>query len=109
LQPYSIGQVGGAETVQLNANTTPAHTHGFAAFAAAATASAPSAALPAQAHGTGRGAFAINSFASTGNATTLAPSAVAPASGGGQAHNNLQPYLAMNWCIALFGIFPSRQ
>jgi microcystin-dependent protein len=29
-------------------------------------------------------------------------------SGGGQPHNNLQPYLVLNWIIALFGIYPSQ-
>ena len=40
--------------------------------------------------------------------TTLAPSQLDQGTGGGEAHNNLQPYLAINWCIALQGIFPAR-
>ena len=39
--------------------------------------------------------------------TTLHPTTVSP-TGGGLAHNNLQPLLALNWCIAVRGIFPSR-
>ena len=39
-------------------------------------------------------------------ALTIGGGAMGPA-GGSQPHNNLQPYLAMNYCISLFGIFPS--
>lgn len=45
-------------------------------------------------------------YAPTPN-TTLHPSAINPG-GGGQSHNNLPPYLVVNFCIALVGIFPSR-
>jgi microcystin-dependent protein len=38
----------------------------------------------------------------------LAASQVASVPGGGLGHNNLQPYLTLNWCIALQGIFPAR-
>ncbi len=41
------------------------------------------------------------------NIVRLAPGALPPA-GGGQPHNNLQPYLTLNFCIALQGIFPPR-
>ena len=46
-------------------------------------------------------------FAAPTNLTQLAPQALAPA-GGDQPHNNLQPYLTLNFCIALQGIFPPR-
>ena len=36
------------------------------------------------------------------------PGTVSTYLGGGQAHTNLQPYLAINWCIALVGIYPAR-
>ena len=39
--------------------------------------------------------------------TTLNPTTIANV-GGSQAHNNMMPYLALNFCIALQGIFPSR-
>jgi microcystin-dependent protein len=41
------------------------------------------------------------------NPTTLNPQAISNV-GGGQPHNNMQPYLVINFCIALVGIFPSR-
>ncbi len=109
LSPYSVGEMQGTEQVALTAATTPSHTHGFTALATAATTNAPAGALPAEAHGTGRGGgFAVNTYAPPGAGVTLAPGQVAPATGGGRAHNNLQPYLTLNWCIALQGIFPSR-
>jgi microcystin-dependent protein len=39
--------------------------------------------------------------------TAINPSTVTPV-GGSQPHNNLQPYLTVNWCICLAGIFPAR-
>ena len=109
LSPYVIGETQGVETVSLSAAQSPAHAHVFPAFASPATTNAPGGALPAEGHGTGRGGAAVNTYAplQSGKATTLAPGQVSVA-GGGQAHNNLQPYLTLNWCIALQGVFPSR-
>jgi microcystin-dependent protein len=109
LSNYNMGGVQGAEAVTLTTATTPAHSHGFSAFAVAATTNAPNGALPAQAHGSGRGGgFAINTYTATGSTVSLAAGQVAAATGGGAAHNNLQPYLTANWCIALQGVFPAR-
>jgi len=46
-------------------------------------------------------------YASGGTVQPLTSSSVALA-GGSQFHTNLQPYLTINWCICMFGIFPSR-
>lgn len=48
-------------------------------------------------------------MATTGlfSGTTMNPSMIGP-SGGSQPHDNMQPYLAINYCIAMEGIFPSR-
>jgi microcystin-dependent protein len=45
--------------------------------------------------------------ASAGNLVTMAPQILPPA-GGSLPHNNMQPYLAMNFCIAMQGVFPPR-
>jgi microcystin-dependent protein len=109
LQPCVMGEKGGQETVALSNSTIPTHNHSFNAHTVPATSGAPAGVLPAQAHGTGRGAtFAINTYAESGTATTLAPALVAPAQGGSLPHNNMQPFLVLTWCIALQGIFPSR-
>jgi microcystin-dependent protein len=108
LSNYAIGSVQGVEAVTLLASQSPSHSHPFQAVSAQATTNSPSGALPAQAHGSGRGGgFPVNIYAALQTAVPLASGQVASA-GGGQAHNNLQPYLTMNWCIALQGIFPAR-
>jgi microcystin-dependent protein len=53
------------------------------------------------------GVGGINLYAAPASITPLANSAVAPA-GGDQPHNNLMPYLTLNFCIALQGIYPPR-
>jgi microcystin-dependent protein len=108
LTPIVIGETGGEASVTLQTNELPPHNHPMGALAASATAIAPAAgAYPAEGHGQGRGAYKIRTFAPSGTATSLLPTAVGPA-GSGQPHNNLQPSLAMNWFIALTGIFPAR-
>ena len=107
LSDYVLGSVQGVETVTLLASQAPSHSHPFPAFAVPATTNAPSGALPAQGHSTGRGAPAVNTYAALQTAVPLASGQVTPA-GNGQPHNNLQPYLTLNWCIAVQGIYPSR-
>jgi microcystin-dependent protein len=107
LSDYDIGGVQGVETVTLLATQSPSHSHPFQAFAVQATTNAPSGALPAQGRSTGRGAPAVNTYAPPQTAVPLASGQVNPA-GNGQPHNNLQPYLTLNWCIAMQGIYPPR-
>ncbi len=108
LSSYVVGNQQGVEQVTLTTATIPSHSHGFPTFAATATTNAPSGALPAQGHGTGRGAFAVNTYAPLGAAVSLAAGQVVPVTVGGLPHNNLQPYLTLNWCIAMQGVYPSR-
>lgn len=76
----------------------PAHNHLARANSEAATQAAPgSAAL----------ASSSNTYAPFGNPTTIQPATISNF-GGSQAHENRQPFLALNWMIALQGIFPSR-
>jgi microcystin-dependent protein len=107
LSNYAIGSVQGVETVTLLASQAPPHSHPFPAFAVQATTNAPSGALPAEGHSSGRGAAAVNTYAPPQTAVPLGSGQVGPA-GNGQPHNNLQPYLTLNWCIALQGIYPPR-
>jgi microcystin-dependent protein len=95
LSSYTEGQVGGAESVTLLATQMPAHTHSQPATAGDETTNRPNAAVPA------RGGV----YANTPDGSNLAATTSA---GGGQPHTNLQPYLTLNYCIALEGIFPSR-
>jgi microcystin-dependent protein len=108
LSPYTIGDSGGAANVTLLSTEIPQHSHGLFGVASPGTTNSPAGNLPAEALGaSGRGSFMIDSFAPAGTATTLSPAQIGP-SGGSQPHNNMQPYLALNFCIALVGIFPPR-
>ncbi|MDT4904601.1 MAG: hypothetical protein QOF92_2851 [Pseudonocardiales bacterium] len=91
------GQVGGEATHVLAQNEMPAHTHALSARGAAST-SDPTNALWANA--------AQPAYGSSRD-TTMAASAVSDA-GSNQAYNNMPPYLVINFCIAITGIFPSR-
>jgi microcystin-dependent protein len=50
----------------------------------------------------------IPAYGGANGVTPLAPASISPPAGSGQPHENMQPYLAMNYIIALLGIFPSR-
>ena len=97
----AIGERSGSETVTLTAAEVPSHAHTVYASTATAGTAAPGTAslatLPT-------GALA---YAAPSGSSTLAAEAVA-SSGGNQGHENMQPSLAVNWCIATTGIFPSR-
>ena len=95
---YVIGQTGGEESHTLITNEVPSHTHTISA-AGGANLAKPVGALLA---GGGVAAY-------TGAASLVALNGATLASAGGsQPHENRQPFLVMNWVIALQGIFPSR-
>ncbi|MEI9992434.1 MAG: tail fiber protein [Rhizomicrobium sp.] len=103
---YTIGEPGGTETVQLTIGQLPQHTHMLTGANVPATASQASAgaALANAAIGSGT---PDNYY---GPLTTPQPLNAGSVSffGSGQPHDNMQPYLAINWCICQYGIFPSR-
>jgi len=100
LQSYQIGESFGVETVTLNVNQIPSHTHAFSPGASSAeeTTNRPNNAYPS--------AGGYYSTSPTTGVTMPAPT-VANA-GGSQPHTNIQPYLALNFIISLFGVFPSQ-
>lgn len=100
-----IGQAAGVENVTLLSTNLPAHTHTANASTANGDNRNASGRLFATSIST---ATAPNLYAaSTGPLVPQNPQSVAPA-GGNQPHPNLQPYSVINFCIALNGIFPSR-
>jgi len=97
---HTLGQRSGAETVTLTASEIAAHTHAAKGTNAAANTTTPTDALLGQTSGLYK-AFA-------GGSNTALRSGTVTNAGGGQAHNNMQPYTTLNFCIALRGLFPSR-
>lgn len=108
-----MGESSGGETVILTTATTPPHNHTFpAANVPGVTQSATFGQMMAQGiiPGGGKGGgTVIPNYVATATAVPLALAALSDFPGGNQPHNNVQPSLANNWCIALQGIFPSRQ
>jgi microcystin-dependent protein len=99
-----VGETGGEETVTLLSSQLPAHAHTMSATSAGATSSDPTPVnnVPMALSTTTAG---VNMYRAGTNPITTASVA---ASGGSQPHNNRQPYLVVNFCIALQGIFPPR-
>jgi microcystin-dependent protein len=98
LQNYIQGQSAGQETHTLSISEMPQHQH-------TVTASAVAGSLPvAAANLLGNAPMYIASPPDPAAATDN----LIAAAGGSQPHENRQPFLVMNWCIALTGIFPSR-
>jgi microcystin-dependent protein len=109
LTPFSVGETGGETTVTLNINEMPRHTHAITALPIASTVETPVAGSHlSQGHGGSRGtSFPIRTYTTQAPGTTLSNAAVGTA-GGSLPHDNMQPSLVMNWCIAMQGIFPAR-
>lgn len=105
LSLHDLGEQSGVEFVTLLQTEIPAHAHLVGrASTAAGDSVTPVGSVWAQA-GAGRGSAALyHEPPATG---TVNPNSLAP-TGGGLPHNNMQPYLTLNFCIALQGIFPSR-
>jgi microcystin-dependent protein len=104
LSLHVLGEVGGSQNVTLLASEMPSHTHAPTASKNPANTGNPNNALVAATDPTNPIYVASSS---PGSPLPFGPQAIAPA-GGSQPHNNLQPYLVINFIIALQGIFPSR-
>lgn len=94
---HDLGEVGGAETVTLLQSEIPLHTHGFSMSERSSDTLNPA----GMAFGTGNNIYVDDS-------NSLTVSQTLPPAGGSLPHNNMMPYLTMNFCIALQGIFPPR-
>jgi microcystin-dependent protein len=102
LSPVTLGQAYGVNTVTLTSQEIPQHNHVINAYVPA------NSGAPAANGGLSQPSTNTNKpFSSVAPNTTLAPNMMQPSAGGGQPHENQQPYLGVNFCIALQGIFPS--
>ncbi len=99
-QTFTIGQAAGVESVTLTAQQIPVHTHPLNASTNNAAATAASGNLLAQ----------TPSYTPYGAFSPISPlnAAAVGTAGGSQPHDNLQPYLCLNFIISLFGIFPTQ-
>ncbi|MCW3837666.1 phage tail protein [Sphingomonas canadensis] len=114
LSPYSMGQAGGTENTTLNILQMPIHNHTATATTQIKVAGGVQADTPTPV----RNSFAVtgtNNTYYTGDPTvhimdaaTAATTVTVNTNGGSQPFSTLQPYLTLQWCIALEGIFPSR-
>jgi microcystin-dependent protein len=93
-----LGEVDGTESVTVTVQQTAIHTHPYTAATNPASISSPSGTRNAE-------SSQINMFIADAPSTPLAPNAVS-AVGGSQPHDNMQPYLVLNFIISLFGVFP---
>ncbi|MGH9459368.1 MAG: phage tail protein [Thermoanaerobaculia bacterium] len=99
-----IGETGGTPSVALLEAEMPSHSHSLVASNDSAQTNDPTGNLASRPFGRGNVLYAVAS-------TPVAPlnqRAVGP-NGGSQPHNNMQPFLTLNYCIALQGVFPARQ
>jgi microcystin-dependent protein len=97
---YIIGQPAGVESVTLTTSQIPAHSHPPLCNSGAGGQAGPQGGVWAQ--------LATNPpYANVAPANNMAPTAIG-VSGGSQPHDNMVPFLAINFIISLFGIFPSQ-
>ena len=105
LSPYSLGQVSGTNTVTLTANQMPVHTHAVQSNNGDGTLNSPVNNVFAG-PGADRDLYWYDP-ALAGTTVNMNVAAVS-AAGSNQPHNNMMPYLGLNFCIATTGIYPSR-
>lgn len=101
LSLHDLGESGGSDTVSLLESEIPSHNHQIRASTSGGNQRTPVNYYPAAGGGRGSNLYKANPSA-TVNMQSLSPA------GGNQPHNNMQPYLVMNFVIALQGVFPPR-
>ncbi|HLG15597.1 MAG TPA: tail fiber protein [Blastocatellia bacterium] len=102
LSLHDLGETGGSETVTLLESEIPSHSHLIMTHSQdPADLGSPTPARALARTNRGFGYVPPAAF------TSMSPNTIAPA-GGDQPHNNMMPYLTLNFCIALQGVFPPR-
>jgi microcystin-dependent protein len=96
---FILAEPGGVETVTLTQQQIAAHTHPLLGAAVAGNQTSAVGAMPANSQN-------VTPYRNTSTDSNMGATAIGP-TGGSQPHDNRQPYLALNFIISLFGIFPS--
>ena len=96
---FALGQAAGAESVTLTASQIPAHSHVAQASGTAAASTSPQGNVWAAATDT--------PYSASAPAAPMSGTAIGSA-GGSQPHDNMLPFLVVNFIISLFGVFPSQ-
>lgn len=104
LSLHDLGETGGSETVTLLESEIPAHAH---AIRVSSTGTDEEGLKNPTNNITGKEANTLPIYITPQALAAMAPQALTPA-GGDQPHNNMMPYLTLNFCIALQGVFPPR-
>jgi microcystin-dependent protein len=99
---YQLGERAGVETVTLTVQQIPGHPHPLLATKSTATDTAPTGRVFAASTGA-----TVSPYGTDQPLTPLSPQAIG-STGGSQPHDNLQPYLCVNFIISLFGVFPAQ-
>ena len=102
-----LGEVSGVESITLLESEIPSHSHGLGVAALVASDNVPNGGVP---NVLARAASGLSPYVPGSPVpalVTMNTQSILPA-GGGLPHNNMQPYLTLNFCIALQGIFPQR-
>ncbi|OCT16327.1 phage tail protein [Paenibacillus pectinilyticus] len=103
LSLYDLGQTSGTDTVTLLPSEIPAHSHTLQYGTGGGTQESPSGQIWKDTAGRRSGL----AYTTPGNPVQMSGNSLIPV-GGNQPHNNMQPYLTLNFCIALQGIYPPR-
>jgi microcystin-dependent protein len=101
---YFLGETGGESAATLNQSQLPLHSHVAQGSSSSGTSDSPSGAVLGQAH---FGRAPVPLYTATAGPSPMAPGALAVA-GSSVPHNNMPPYLIVNFIIALQGVFPPR-
>jgi len=96
---YVIGEMGGVENVTVTLNQFPTHTHLLQGSSADASSSLP---------GNNVLGGGVSAYSSLAPNVAMNNATIGSSGGGSQPHSNLQPYVVLNWVIALYGVFPSQ-
>lgn len=106
LSPRTAGETFGVNAVTLGATQMPSHSHTLNSYTQPDASKRQNAPTSGSAL-TGASVSTTAVFAPPPGNTTLLATMLAPSTGGGLPHGNQQPYLGINYCIALSGIYPS--